>query len=177
MEVLMQVIPKVVRLDLQYNAEQTHLYCHETLYLGAYPHEDEDHFTRRLLMLLALYETHPTMAKTPTVKGPDFYLLDQQHHYLLWCALDLPSDKQLSSASRRADKVLLFCNELEQKKAQGMIRGHTNVEIILLTTSLINEFQQMIKPHMQIAVWRDQNNLTITDGELSLDVMTGDFYH
>ena len=76
MQVTMQVTPKVVRLDLQYNAEQTHQYLRETLYLGPYPQEDIEHFAKRLLTLVALYEAHPIMASSPGHKGPDFYLYE-----------------------------------------------------------------------------------------------------
>lgn len=173
----MQVMPKVVRLDLQYSAEQTHQYLKDTLYLGPFPHEDSEHFAKRLLILLALYETHPLMATTSTHKGPDFYLFDTNQHYQLWCELALPTEKQLMTACHRSSQVLLICDEPEYKKAQAMIRGQTNVEIIALASELVSEFQQMIKPHMHLAIWREQNSLSITDGSRALDVQTGQFFH
>lgn len=173
----MQVTPKVVRLDLQYNAEQTHQYLRETFYLGPYPHEDIDHFAKRLLTLVALYETHPVMATTAAHKGPDFFLVDQHQHYLLWCELDLPSEKQLISACRRSEHVVLICDDQNVRKAESLIRGLANAEIISLSNDVVLQFQQMIKPHMHLAVWREQNSLTITDGAQALDVTTGHFYH
>ena len=173
----MQVTPKVVRLDLQYNAEQTHQYLRETLYLGPYPQEDIEHFAKRLLTLVALYEAHPIMASSPGHKGPDFYLYDQHQHYQLWCELSLPNEKQLVSACRRSEQVLLICDDSEYKKAESLIRGQTNADIISLPADVVQQFQQMIRPNMHLAVWREHNCLTITDGALAVDLTSGHFYH
>ena len=173
----MQVTPKVVRLDLQYNAEQTHQYLRETIYLGPYPNEESEHFVKRLLILVTLYEAHPIMATLPTHRGPDFYLVDENQHYKLWGELSLPNEKQLLSASRRSAHVLLICDDHDLKRAESLTRGRINVEIISFNAEVVQQFQNMIKPNMHLAVWREQNNLTITDGVQALEITTGQFFH
>lgn len=72
---------------------------------------------------------------------------------------------------------MLICDDQNVRKAESLIRGLANAEIISLSNDVVLQFQQMIKPHMHLAVWREQNSLTITDGAQALDVTTGHFYH
>ena len=59
----MQVLSKVIRLDLQYSSQQSHLYQRQTCYLAPFYHEEALHFAKRILAYLSLFELKPELAK------------------------------------------------------------------------------------------------------------------
>ncbi|WP_306521251.1 YaeQ family protein [Rheinheimera sp.] len=167
----MRMQSKVIRLDLSYNSEQSHQYLKETCYLAPFQDEDASHFAKRILTYLSLYELHPVLAKQqPSGRQPDLYLQDQQQHFLLWCQVDLPSEKQLQRASHQAEQVLLVTDSADQAKAKALIRGLPNVVLSTLGAEQLEEFCKMLRGHMQLSVWREQDLLVITDGQQQLEM-------
>jgi len=167
----MQVLSKVIRLDLQYSSQQSHLYQQQTCYLAPFAQEEAIHFAKRILAYLALFELHPQLAKQdPVGKQPDLFLRDVDQHFQLWCQVDLPNEKQLMRAAHQADLVLLIpdCHELH--RAQMMIKGLANVRLFCLNDEQLTEFCNMFKGHMQLAVWRDDRQLMVTDGHNHLEM-------
>lgn len=59
----MQVVSKVIRLDLNYASEVSHLYQKRTCYIAPYKTELAEHFARRLLAYLSLFEFSPNCRK------------------------------------------------------------------------------------------------------------------
>ncbi|MFN6971821.1 MAG: YaeQ family protein, partial [Rheinheimera sp.] len=88
----------------------------------------------------------------------------------LWCQVDLPNEKQLMRASHQADQVLLVPDCAELRRAQSMIKGFSNVRLFCLSNEQLIEFCSMLKRHMQLAVWRDESQLIVTDGQLQLEI-------
>ena len=167
----MQVLSKVIRLDLQYSSQQSHLYQRQTCYLAPFAHEEASHFAKRILAYLSLFELQPQLAKQdPFGKQPDLFLRDHNQHFQLWCQVDLPNEKQLLRASHQADHVLLLPDSGEVRRAQLMIKGLPNVQLFCLSDEQLNEFCSMLKGHMQLAVWREDEQLVVTDGEHQLDI-------
>lgn len=167
----MRMQSKVIRLDLNYSSEQSHQYLKETCYLAPFPDEDASHFAKRILTYLSLYELHPVLAKQPpSSRQPDLYLQDQQQHFLLWCQVDLPSEKQLQRASHQAEQVLLVTDASEHNKAKTLIRGMPNVLLFCLEAAQLEDFCKMLRGHMQLSVWREQEQLIITDGQQQLEM-------
>lgn len=167
----MRMQSKVIRLDLNYSSEQSHQYLKETCYLAPFPDEDASHFAKRMLAYLSLYELHPILAKQPpTGRQPDLYLQDQQQHFLLWCQVDLPSEKQLQRASHQAEQVLLVTDTAEHNKAKALIRGLANVQLFSLDTLQLEDFCKMLRGHMHLSVWREQEQLNITDGQQQIQM-------
>jgi len=167
----MQVMTKVIRLDLQYSSQQSHLYQRQTCYLAPFQHEEALHFAKRILAYLSLYELQPQLAKQdPFGKQPDLFLRDFDQHFQLWCQVDLPNEKQLLRASHQADQVLLVPDCADLHRAQSMIKGLSNVRLFCLSSEQLTEFCGMLKGHMQLAVWRDDNQLIVTDGQLQLEI-------
>ena len=133
----MQLLTKVIRLDLQYSSQQSHLYQRQTCYLAPFQHEEAMHFGKRILAFLSLYELHPQLAKhDPVGKQPDLYLRDFDHHFQLCCQVDLPNEKQLLRASHQADQVLLVPDCAELRRAQLMIKGLSNVRLFCLSNEI-----------------------------------------
>ena len=54
----MQILTKVIRLDLQYSSQQAHLFFRQTCYLAPFQHEEALHFAKRILAYLSLFELH-----------------------------------------------------------------------------------------------------------------------
>ena len=71
----MQMQLKVLKLELFYNSAAARMFQHDTRYLSPFPAESAEHFSRRLLAWLCLYELHPALA-AQQAKGPDLYVLD-----------------------------------------------------------------------------------------------------
>ncbi len=119
----MQVVSKVIRLDLNYASEVSHLYQKRTCYIAPYKTELAEHFARRLLAYLSLFEFSPQLSKTEGAgKTPDLYVSDATDHIKLWCNVDLLSEKHMQRASHQADQVVLFLDETDQKK----LKANTN---------------------------------------------------
>ncbi|MBU2178672.1 MAG: YaeQ family protein [Gammaproteobacteria bacterium] len=169
---MMQVLSKVIRLDLQYSSQQSHLYQRQTCYLAPFYHEEALHFAKRILAYLSLFELQPELAKQdPLGKQPDLFLRDFDQHFRLWCQVDLPNDKQLLRASHQSDQVLLVPDSADFHRAQLMIKGLSNVRLFELTSEQLNEFCSMLKGHMQLSIWREDNVLIITDGQQQLELL------
>lgn len=167
----MQVLTKVIRLDLQYSSQQSHLYQRQTCYLAPFAHEEAPHFAKRILAYLSLFELQPELAKQdPVGKQPDLFLRDQHQHFQLWCQVDLPTEKQLLRASHQADQVLLVPDCDEVRRAQLLIKGLANVRLFCLSSAQLSDFCSMLKGHMQLAIWREEGVLIVTDGQQQLEI-------
>jgi uncharacterized protein YaeQ len=168
---MMQLTTKVIRLDLQYSSLQTHKFLKQTCYLAPFQEEEALHFAKRMLAYLSLFELQPQLAKQdPAGKQPDLFLRDQHQHFQLWCQVDLPSEKQLLKASHQADYVVLLPDDDEMHRAQMMIKGLKNVRLFSLATEQLYECCDMLKGHMQLSVWRDDDQMIVTDGTHQMDI-------
>lgn len=110
----MQMLSKVIRLDLQYSCQQSHHYQRQTCYLAPFAHEAAEHLAKRLLGYLTLFELQPELSRYDHAgKKPDLYLQDHQQHFLLWCQVDVPNEKQLQRAAHQSEQVLLVSTDAE----------------------------------------------------------------
>ncbi len=174
----MRMQSKVIRLDLLYSSELSHQFLKKTCYLAPFKEEDASHFAKRVLAYLSLYELHPVLAKQqPTARQPDLYLQDEQQHFQLWCQVDLPSEKQLQRACHQADQVLLVTDATDMVKAKALVRGFPNVSLSALNSEQLDEFCKMLSGHMQLSVWREQEQLMITNGRLQLELQVAPLPH
>ena len=161
----MQLTTKVIRLDLQYSSLQSHKFFKQTCYLAPFQHEEAFHFAKRMLAYLSLFELQPQVAKQdPAGKQPDLFLRDHQQHFQLWCQVDLPSEKHLLRASHQADHVVLLPDHDEMRRAQMMIKGLANVQLLSLSADQLNACCDMLKGHMELSVWREDDQMMVTDG-------------
>jgi uncharacterized protein YaeQ len=171
----MQMASKVIRLDVQYSCDASHAYQQQRHYVSPWQGESAEHFAKRMLAYLSLYELHPSFAKDESDgKLPDLYIKDDQQHFQLWCQLQLVSSKRLLRASHQADELLLVLDEQETDRAHQ--QDHPlNQRIFTLSSTQLAEFCLMLKSHMKLSVWRDDPLLSITDGEhllqLNLDAL------
>lgn len=167
----MQMLSKVMRLDLQYSCEQSHHYQRQTCYLAPFADEAAEHLAKRLLSYLVLFELHPELCRHDHAgKKPDLYLQDQHQHFLLWCQVDMPNEKQLQRASHQSKQVLLVSADEDLPKLRQLSKGLTNVQFLPLLPSQLALCCQMFKGHMQWSVWRDECQLLITDGQQQLEI-------
>ena len=169
----MQMASKVIRLDITYSCDASHAYQQQRHYVSPWLGESAEHFAKRILTYLSLYEQHPSFAKDDSGgKAPDIYIEDNFHHLQLWCQLQLVPEKRLLRASHLADELLLVLDEDETDKARHLT--FSKQHIFTLSNVQLNEFCQMLKGHMKLSVWRDDPILSITDGEhvLQLNLTT-----
>ena len=166
----MQMSTKVVRLDISYNCEMHKLFRQQRHYIAPYLAETAEHFAKRLLAYLTLYELNPTLNQHPnTGKQPDLYLQDTQHHFTLWGAVDPLSDKSLRRALHQADQVILFLSEQQASKSSDL-PNYANANCYQFSEADLTALALMLKPHMQLSVWREQDKLSLTDGTDVLDI-------
>ena len=167
----MQMQLKVLKLELFYNSAATRVFLHDIRYLSPFPAETAEHFSRRLLAWLCLYERHPAMSVQQS-KGPDLYVLDQHRHYQLWCQVDAPNDKLLQRAIHLSDQVLLMLDPATCARFISSHRQLANVQICEFSGETITQCLMMLKAGMHWSVWRDEQQLQITDGEHMLEIAT-----
>lgn len=167
----MQLQLKVLKLELFYNSATTRIFQHDTRYLSPFPAESAEHFSRRLLALLCLYELHPALA-AQQAKGPDLYVLDQHQHYQLWCQVDAPNDKLLQKATHQSDQVLLMLDTQSRTRFLGSHRHQANLQVCEIPDETVAQCLNMLKAGMQWSVWRDELLLHITDGEQVMELNT-----
>ncbi|WP_215397670.1 YaeQ family protein [Rheinheimera oceanensis] len=161
----MQMASKLIKLDLDYSCDASHAYQQQRHYVSPWQGESAEHFAKRLLAYLSLYELHPSFAKDNSAgKAPDLYIQDQQQHFQLWCQLELVPEKRRLRASHLADQLLLVLDEQETSKAQHD-QWPANQRIFTLSSAQLAEFCLMLKSHMKLSVWREDPLLSITDGE------------
>lgn len=168
----MQVVSKVIRLDLNYASEVSHVYQKRTCYIAPYKTELAEHFARRLLAYLSFFESSPQLAKTEGAgKTPDLYVSDAADHIKLWCNVDLLSEKHMQRASHQADQVVLFLDETQKEKVKSQYKQHfRNVHFHTLSHQQLLDFCSMLKGHMQLDLWREDDKLLITDGEHTFEL-------
>lgn len=169
----MQMASKVIRLDITYSCDGSHAYQQQRHYVSPWVGESAEHFAKRILTYLSLYEQHPSFAKDDSCgKAPDIFIEDSFHHLQLWCQLQLVPEKRLLRASHLADELLLVLDEEETDKARHLTLNKQH--IFTLSNEQLSEFCQMLKGHMKLSVWRDDPILSITDGEhlLQLNLTT-----
>ncbi len=166
----MQMQLKVLKLELFYNSAAARIFQHDTRYLSPFPAESAEHFSRRLLAWLCLYELQPALA-VQQAKGPDLYVLDQHQHYQLWCQVDCPNDKQLQKAVHQSEQVLLMLDPQTRLRFIQNHRIQPNIEVCEIPDETTAQCLTMLKAGMQWSVWRDEQQLQITDGThlLALD--------
>jgi len=165
----MQMQIKVIKLELFYNSAVAGLYLHDVRYLAPFPAESAEHFSRRLLSYISVYELHPALAPQQQ-KGPDLFVRDEHQHYQLWCQVDPPSDKQLQKASHQSDQVLLMLEPQEQLRFVSNHRRLPNVQVCAVPDDAVTECMAMLKANMQLSVWRDEQLLQVTDGQHMLEL-------
>jgi uncharacterized protein YaeQ len=171
----MQMVSKVMRLELQYSCQQSHYYQRQTCYLAPFPDETAEHLAKRLLSYLILFELQPQWTRQPhSGKKPDLYLQDQQQHFLLWCQVDLPSEKQLHKAAHQSTQVVLVPEMAELQKVKLISKGLSNVSFLTLDAAQIDSCCRMFKGHMALSLWREDRQLLITDGKLMLELDLND---
>lgn len=168
----MQVTSKVIRLDLNYASEASHFYQKRTCYIAPYKTEPAEHFARRILAYLSFFESSPQLAKAESAgKNPDLFVSDNADHIKLWCNVDLLSEKHMQRASHQADQVILFLDETQQKKIKNQYKQHfKNVRFHSLSEQHQLEFCSMLKGHMHLDLWREDDKLLITDGEHTFEL-------
>ncbi|MBZ9610982.1 YaeQ family protein [Rheinheimera maricola] len=166
----MQMACKVIRLDLNYSCDVSHAYQQQRHYVSPWHGESAEHFAKRLLAYLSLYEQHPLFAKEDSNgKLPDLYVQDSQQHFSLWCQLELLPEKRLQRAAHLADQVVLVLDEQETDKAMHWPQP-PNQRIFTLNQAQLEEFCLMLKGHMQLSVWREEPLLSVTNGEQMLQL-------
>ncbi|WP_318966626.1 YaeQ family protein [Arsukibacterium sp.] len=161
---------KVVKLELNYNCEIHKWFRQQTHYIAPFQQESAEHFARRLLAYLTLYELSPTLNQRPGIgKMPDLYLQDQQQHFTLWGVVDPLTDKSLRRALHQADQVVLFLTEQQASKTSNL-PADANADCYQFSSADLARLIVMLKPHMQLSVWREQDKLSLTDGTQVLDI-------
>ncbi|MBU1309004.1 MAG: YaeQ family protein [Gammaproteobacteria bacterium] len=166
----MQMASKVICLDLNYSCDASHAYQQQRHYVSPWQGESAEHFAKRLLAYLSLYEQHPSFAKDDSGgKTPDLYVADQYQHVQLWCQVALVPEKRLLRAAHQADKLILVLDEQETDKARHLPQP-LNQHIFTLDHTQLDAFCLMLKSHMQLSVWREDPLLHITDGEHQLQL-------
>ena len=168
----MHMAAKVIKLDLDYSCDASHAYQQQRHYVSPWQGESTEHFAKRLLAYLSLYEHHPSFAKAESYgKLPDLYIQDSQQHFALWCQLELLPEKRLQRASHLADQLVLVLDEQQTDKAKHQAQP-ANQRIFTLNQAQLDDFCRMLKGHMQLSVWREEPVLSVTDGEhmLQLDL-------
>ena len=165
----MQMAAKVIKLDISYSCETSHAYRQQKHYISPWPNETAEHFARRILAFICLYELQPHLSPEDCFgKFPDIYIEDAQHHLQLWCQLHLMPQKKMLRASHLADQVLLVLDELETDKILNL--SSDRAHIFTLQALQLAAFCHMLKPSMKLNVWRDDLTLFITDGEQLLQL-------
>ncbi|MBU2115631.1 MAG: YaeQ family protein [Gammaproteobacteria bacterium] len=168
----MQMASKVICLDVNYSCDASHAYQQQRHYVAPWQGESAEHFAKRLLTYLSLYEQHPSFAKEDSSgKAPDLYVQDSHQHFALWCQLELLPEKRLQRASHLADQLVLVLDEQQTDKAKHQAQP-ANQRIFTLNQAQLDDFCRMLKGHMQLSVWREEPVLSVTDGEhmLQLDL-------
>ncbi|MBV2129753.1 YaeQ family protein [Arsukibacterium indicum] len=167
----MMMNTKVVRLDLNYNCEALKLFQQHRHYIAPYQQESAEHFARRLLAYLILYDLHPTLNQHPGFgKLPDLYLRDDQQHFTLWAVVDPLPDKSLRRALHQADQVVLFLTEQQVRINDGQA-ANANADCYMFSDADIMALSLMLKTHMKLSVWREAEQLSLTDGTQVLDIL------
>ena len=168
----MQILSKVIKLDLTYASEISQCYQRKTCYLAPYKSEQAEHFARRILAYLSYFEWEPVLSSLDNAgKSPDLYVSDELDHIRLWCTVDLLSEKHLQRASHRADVVVLFLVDSDQQKLQHQLKHvYNNLRIDYLPQQQLLVFCDMLKGHMHLDLWREDGNLLITDGKHILEL-------
>lgn len=167
---MMLMNSKVIRLDLNYSCAQHHHFEQQRHYLAPYPDEEAEHFARRILAWLSLYEQKPVMSPSHRAgKDPDLFIQDDQQHFTLWATVDLLDEKRFRRACHLADKVMLFLNDSDQEKLDTL-PFNMKSSCCLFEAEQLELLCAMLKPHMQLNVWREDNALLLTDGEYCLDM-------
>ncbi|WP_161796352.1 YaeQ family protein [Arsukibacterium ikkense] len=161
---------KFVRLDLNYNCEIHNLFRQQRHYIAPHPAETAEHFAKRLLAYLTLYELNPTLNQHPNMgRQPDLYLQDAQQHFTLWGAVDPLTEKSLRRALHQADQVILFLSE-QQANKNSNVPCYAKADCYQFSETDLTRLALMLKPHMQLSVWREQDKLSLTDGTAVLDI-------
>ncbi len=160
----MQIVSKLITLDLDYSHPDSHAYQQQRYYVSPWQGESAQHFAKRLLMFLSLYEQHPGFAVTQSHgKTPDIFVKDTQQQVAIWCQLEPIAAKRLQRASHLAAQVLLVLDE--QEAAQCPVMTVANQRTFVLHQSQLDAFCLMLKSHMRLSVFREDPLLQITDGQ------------
>jgi uncharacterized protein YaeQ len=159
---------RLCRLALTYSNADHHCFVQQQFSIPPYREEDSTHYAKRLLTLTALVEQHPAVVAEHTLhKSPDFQI-QFDPHYRLWAQVDIPDDRHLKRACHKSDCVLL-CSEMAAFHKFKEIPHHPKVVCALLDTTLLCQVEQWIKPSMHWSVWRDGDQLQLTDGQQVLE--------
>lgn len=161
---------KVIKLDLNYSCAEHHHFAQQRHYLSPYPEEPAEHFARRVLAWLSLYEQKVEMApQHRRGKDPDLYVQDEQQHFQLWASVDLLEEKYLRRACHLSEQVLLFLSPEEQQQFQ---QGHyqRKASCCVVQPEQLLQLCDMFKPHMELSVWREEDSILLTDGDQHLEL-------
>lgn len=166
---MMLMSSKVITLDLNYSCAQHHHFEQQRHYLSPYPDEEAEHFARRLLAWLSLYENKPVMPPLHRAgKDPDVFVQDEQQHFTLWATVDLLDEKRFRRACHISDQVMLFLSSVEQARLDALPYS-VNSSCCLFEPQQLALLCSMLKSHMSLNVWREDDSMQLTDGEHYLE--------
>ncbi|MEE2000590.1 YaeQ family protein [Alkalimonas sp. MEB108] len=161
---------KVIKLDLNYSCAEHHHFAQQRHYLAPYPEEPAEHFARRVLAWLHLYESKPVMAGLHrTGKDPDVFIQDEQQHFQLWASVELLEEKYLRRACHLADQVVLFLSPDEQRQLTSMPYSAKSSSCVFQPEQL-QQLCTMFQSHMELSVWREDDTILLTDGKQHLEL-------
>lgn len=159
---------RLCRLALTYSNEDHHCFVQHQLFVPPYREEDSGHFAKRLLTAVALTEFQPSIAADHSIhKVPDVQIGTPQH-IRLWAQVDIPDQRHLQRAFHRSDFVLLCTKPDDLTRHQDLLH-HPKIVCALYSADLITQIEQWIKPAMQWSVWREGDQMQLTDGNQWLE--------
>lgn len=154
---------RLCRLDINFSNVDAQKFEHYQMFVPPYREEQSDHFVKRLLTIVALAELQPHIYNEHALhKVPDLQL-SNNGLIQLWVQVDVPDEKHLRRACHRSDVVLL-CTDYQQQHKLMDAHHYRQVVTVVYPQDLLADMEQWLKPVMQWSVWRDGDNVQLTDG-------------
>ena len=160
-------------------------YADHSLTLARHPSETDERMMVRLVALAIQAHQLQTMCHGDGVLSfgaglsdphdPDVWLKDFSDQIKVWIEVGQPEDRPLIKASGRADKVLVYAfhhaAEVWWKGIENKLTRLNNLEVYRIPSETSQELAKMAQRTMQLQATIQDGNLTISNGEVSLEIL------
>ncbi|RUM94229.1 MAG: hypothetical protein DSZ28_04295 [Thiothrix sp.] len=166
----------IYKAELQITDMDRHYYQSHSITLARHPSENEERMMVRLLAFCSHADENLSFSGgLSTENEPELWKKNLQGDIDLWIDLGQMDEKRIRKACARADQVIIYTYQQRSalvwwENIREKIQRFDNLRIFHLQDSTVKNLAKMAQRNMQIQCTIEDENIWLTDTEISIEV-------
>jgi len=167
----------IYKAELQISDIDRHYYQSHALTLACHPSENEERMMVRLLAFcLHANENLSFTRGLSTENEPELWQKNLQGDIELWIDLGQMDEKRIRKACARAEQVVIYTYQQRSARVwwdniKDKLQRFDNLRVFHLQNETVKKLAEMAQRNMQIQCTIEDENIWITDTEISIEVI------